>query len=226
MSLSNVIATCAIGATLFSPGLSSRAQSQKEDTGGTCIPVSERAGRPYGCFIVATPRVGQLERATAVWHLETFASRALAEKARGPRGTVLEAFDKVWLFTIAESGWRSSGGVHVAEVGPLPTTQGVEYTAQFMEAVFRPGMKTLVHRHSGPEAWYTVSGETCLETPQGKMIDRPGGSSNVVVPGGPPMELTATGSEVRRALVLILHDSAQPPTMPASDWTPKGLCKG
>ena len=226
MNLSNVIATCAIGATLFSPGLSSRAQSQKEDTGGTCIPVSERAGRPYGCFIVATPRVGQLDRATAVWHLETFATRALAEKARGPRGTVLEAFGKVWLFTIAKSGWRSSGGVHVAEIGPLPTTPGVEYTAQFMEAVFRPGMKTLVHRHSGPEAWYTVSGETCLETPQGKMIDRPGGSSHVVVPGGPPMELTATGSEVRQALVLILHDSAQPPTMPASDWTPKGLCKG
>ena len=226
MSLSNVIATCAIGATLFSPGLSSRAQSQKEDTGGTCIPVSERAGRPYGCFIVATPRVGQLDPAMAVWHLETFATRALAEKARGPRGTVLEAFGKVWLFTIAETGWRSSGGVHVAEVGPLPTTLGVEYTAQFMEAVFRPGMKTLVHRHSGPEAWYTVSGETCLETPQGKMIDRPGGSSHVVVPGGPPMELTATGSEVRQALVLILHDSAQPATMPASDWTPKGLCKG
>ena len=226
MNLSNVIATCAIGAILFSPGLSSRAQSQKEDTGGTCIPVSERAGRPYGCFIVATPRVGQLDRATAVWHLETFATRALAEKARGPRGTVLEAFGKVWLFTIAKSGWRSSGGVHVAEIGPLPTTPGVEYTAQFMEAVFRPGMKTPVHRHSGPEAWYTVSGETCLETPQGKMIDRPGGSSHVVVPGGPPMELTATGSEVRQALVLILHDSAQPPIMPASDWTPKGLCKG
>jgi len=225
LSLRNVIATCAIGATLFSQGLSPRAQSQKEDTGGTCIPVSERAGRPYGCFIAATSRVGQLDRATAVWHLETFASRALAEKARGPRGTVLEAFGKVWLFTIAESGWRSSGGVHVAEVGPLPTTPGVEYTAQFMEAVFRPGMKTLVHRHPGPEAWYTVSGETCLETPQGKMIDRPGGS-HVIVPGGAPMELTATGSEIRQSLVLILHDSAQPPTIPASDWTPKGLCKG
>jgi len=30
----------------------------------------------------------------------------------------------------------------------------------------------------------------------------------------------------RRALVLILHDSTQPATIPASDWTPKGLCKG
>jgi quercetin dioxygenase-like cupin family protein len=220
----NVIAMCAIGATLFLQAPASRAHGQPEDTGGTCIPVSERAGRPYGCFILATERVGRFDRPTAVWHLETFASRAAAEKARGPRGTVLEAFGKVWLFSIAETGWRSSGGVHVAEIGPLPITAGTEYTAQFMEAVFRPGMKTLVHRHPGPEAWYTVTGETCLETPQGKMIDRPGGS-HVIVPGGPPMELTAIGSEIRQSLVLILHDSAQPPTIPASDWTPKGLCK-
>jgi hypothetical protein len=43
--------------------------------------------------------------------------------------------------------------------------------------------------------------------------------------GGPPMHLTATGTETRRALVLILHDASQPATTPASDWTPKGLCK-
>ena len=52
------------------------------------------------------------------------------------------------------------------------------------------------------------------------------GGSHVIVPGGPPMELTATGSEVRQALVLILHDSTEPPTTVAADWTPKGLCKG
>ncbi len=40
------------------------------------------------------------------------------------------------------------------------------------------------------------------------------------------MELTATGSEVRRALVLILHDSSLPATTPATDWTPKRLCTG
>jgi len=36
----------------------------------------------------------------------------------------------------------------------------------------------------------------------------------------------ATGTETRRALVLILHDSTQKPTTPAHDWTPKGLCRG
>ena len=33
-------------------------------------------------------------------------------------------------------------------------------------------MKSAVHRHSGPEAWYTVSGETCLETPDGTQVGR------------------------------------------------------
>ena len=39
------------------------------------------------------------------------------------------------------------------------------------------------------------------------------------------LELTATGNEVRQALVLILHDAAQPHTSMASDWKPKGLCQ-
>lgn len=54
--------------------------------------------------------------------------------------------------------------------------------------------------------------------------DYPGGDP-VIVPSGPPMHLTATGTETRRALVLILHDASQPATTPASDWMPKGLCQ-
>jgi hypothetical protein len=57
------------------------------------------------------------------------------------------------------------------------------------------------------------------------MVGRAAGSQ-VIVPGGPPMELTASGSSTRKALVLILHDSGQPATTPASDWHPKGLCNG
>ena len=43
--------------------------------------------------------------------------------------------------------------------------------------------------------------------------------------GGPPMHLTATGTEQRRALVLILHDSSMHATTPEREWVPKGLCK-
>jgi quercetin dioxygenase-like cupin family protein len=202
----------------------SSAMSQSEGTGGRCVPVSERAGRELGCFVMASNSLGRLGQAPIYWHIDTYPSRAAAEAAKGPRGTVVQSLGKVWLFTIAEPGWRPTSGERVAEIGPLPIDADAAYTAVYMEAVFEPGMKSAVHRHSGPEAWYTLTGETCLETPEGTMIGRAGGEY-VIVPGGPPMELTATGKDVRRAEVLILHDSAKPPGSPAPDWQPKGLCR-
>ena len=188
-----------------------------------CRPVSERTGE-LGCWITAHASLGELPQAPIFWHLDTYPTRAEAEAAKGPRGTVVESLGKVWLLTIDVAGWRPSGGARVAEIGPLPVSPDAKYSAQYMEAIFTPGMTAPAHRHSGPEAWYTLAGETCLETPEGKMVGRAGGS-HVIVPGGPPMHLTATGTETRRALVLILHDSTQPPTTPARDWTPKGLCR-
>ena len=84
-------------------------------------------------------------------------------------------------------------------------------------------MRAAVHRHSGPEAWHTVAGETCLETPEKTYLGRAGGLP-VIVPEGPPMALTATGTETRKAVVLILHDSSKRPTTLTSDWEPKGEC--
>src|SRR2546425_1676319 len=199
------------------------ALGQTGGTGVTCIPVSERAGREFGCFILATQAIGPLESGQAFWHLSTFATRAAAQAAAGPHGKVVESLGTMWLLTIADARWRPSQGTHVATIGPLPVARGVAYTAQYMEAVLRPGMKSLVHRHSGPEAWYTLAGETCLETPAGTLVGRAGGSP-IIVSQGPPMELTATGTDVRRALVLIMHDSAQPATSPAPYWRPTCLC--
>ena len=88
----------------------------------------------------------------------------------------------------------------------------------------RPGMKSSIHRHSGPEAWYTIQGETCLDTPNGTQVGRAGGPP-VIVPGGPPMELTATGTTTRESLVLILHDASRPPTSMESTWKPRGRCQ-
>jgi quercetin dioxygenase-like cupin family protein len=190
---------------------------------GICKPVSERTSE-VGCWISAHESVGQLAASQTFWHLDTYPTRAAAEAAKGPSGTVVESLGKVWLFTIENAGWRPSGGERVAEIGPLPVIAGEKYSAQYMEAIFNPGMTAPAHVHSGPEAWYTLAGETCLETPQGKQIGRAGGEP-VIVPGGPPMHLTATGTEQRRALVLILHDSSKPATTSIHDWTPKGLCK-
>jgi hypothetical protein len=55
-------------------------------------------------------------------------------------------------------------------------------------------------------------------------MDGRAGGQHVIVQAGPPMELTATGTEIRRSLAIVLHDSAQPASVLAPDWTPKGLC--
>jgi quercetin dioxygenase-like cupin family protein len=191
---------------------------------GVCKPVSERTSE-VGCWIIAHDPLGQLAAPQTFWHLDAYPTRAAAEAGKGPRGTVVESLGKVWLLTIEIAGWRPSGGERVAEIGPLPVTAGEKYSAMYMEAIFTPGMTAPAHTHSGPEAWYTLAGETCLETREGKQVGRAGGPP-VIVPDG-PMHLTAIGKEQRRALVLILHDSSKPPTtlVHDHDWTPKGLCK-
>lgn len=203
--------------------LTALAASQQAFAQTRCLPVGQRTGE-LGCWITASDPLGTLSPQPMFWHLDSYGTRAAAEAAKGSRGTVVESLGRVWLFTIAEAGWRPSDGMRVAEIGPLLTSSDASYTAQYMEAIFTPGMTAPAHRHSGPEAWYTLTGETCLETPEGKIVGRAGGQ-HVIVPGGPPMHLTATGTETRRALVLILHDSSQPATTLAHDWTPKGLCR-
>ncbi|MGH9704137.1 MAG: hypothetical protein ACRD4K_12255 [Candidatus Acidiferrales bacterium] len=190
---------------------------------GVCKPVSERTAE-IGCWILSDQAVGKIEPAHIFWHLDVYPTRAEAEKAKGPRGTVVESLGKVWLLTIEKTGWRPAvPGERIAEIGPLPVTSGEQYSALFMEAISSPGMTSAIHFHSGPEAWFTLAGETCLETPSGKLVGRAGGPP-MIVPGGPPMLLTSTGTEQRRALTLILHETSKPPTTVIHDWKPKGLC--
>lgn len=192
---------------------------------GICRPVSERTRvGDVGCWIIARGSMGQIAEPQVFWHLDAFPTRAAANAAKGPRGIVVESYDKVWLLTIEAKGWRSPGAERVNEIGPLPIVAGRGYAVQYMEATFDPGMTAPSHEHPGPEAWHTLAGETCLETPDGKFVGRAGGPP-VIIPAGPPMHLTATGTEQRRALVLILHDASHNPTAPRRDFVPKGLCK-
>jgi quercetin dioxygenase-like cupin family protein len=93
-----------------------------------------------------------------------------------------------------------------------------------MEAAFPPGrgLQTSVHRHSGPEAWYLVSGAQCLRTPDATTILRTGETGFVA--SGPPMMLTSVGPDTRRALVLVLHDSKEPWMTVTTDWQPTASC--
>ena len=185
---------------------------------------TSRAADGPGAKTLATVPVAELPRAPIYWHLDTYPTRAEADAATGPRSTVVETFAKVWLFTIAEADWRPAGGMRVATIGPLRARPEGRYTASYMQAATSPGFQTDVHQHGGPEALFTLSGEVCVETPDGKSVGRAGGEP-LLINGDVPMQLTSVGSEVRRSLVLILHDAAQPWKVPtASPWVPKGLC--
>src|SRR4249920_2343032 len=70
-----------------------------------CRPVSERTGE-LGCWITANAALGQLPQPPIYWLLDTYPTRAEAEAAKGPRGTVVESIGKVWLLTIDVAGWR------------------------------------------------------------------------------------------------------------------------
>lgn len=192
--------------------------------GDPCKPVAQRT-QEVGCWILADDAIGRLSSSKVFWYLDAYATRAAAQADKGPHGIVVESMGKILLMTIEQEGWKSAHGTRLGAVGPIPITAGTRYSAQFMEAVFPPGMMAPEHFHSGPEAWFNIAGETCLETSDGRMqVGRPGGPS-VVVPEGLSMHLTATGTEERRSIVLILHDSSKPPTTMTHDWTAKGLCK-
>lgn len=128
--------------------------------GGCNTPVSHRPSE-IGCYFTASEALGVVGQGPVFWHLYTYPTRGAAEAAKGAHGTVVESFGQVWLYRIAEERWRPAGGERVAVIGPLAVTSGKHYTARYMEAVFVPGMKSAIHRHSGPEAWYVLGGAQC-----------------------------------------------------------------
>ena len=210
--------------TLLIAALLTCAAPAAAQTQGTCIPVAQRGDLELGCFITATTELAPLSRDSAwYWHLDTFRGRGAAERERTARGTVVESLGYTWLFTIADSTWRTTDGYRVATIGPLPLVDATQLAAVYMEGVFQPGMASVVHRHPGMEAWHTLTGSMCLETPSGAE-HRSAGESGPIVAAGLPMELTGTGRELRRSVVLILQDAALPRATPAHDWTPRGLC--
>ena len=193
-------------------------------TGVTCEPVAQRGDRTLGCYITARESLGHVPAdAILYWHIDSFPTLAAAEAARSGRATAVSSLGSAWLFTLADSAWHSKTGHHVAIVGPVPVVAADSLAAVYMEGIFEPGMKTLAHRHPGAEAWYTLAGAQCLETPEGKIVQR-AGESGMIVPAGVPMMLVGIGTTVRRSLVLILQDASQPRSIPAMDWVPAGLC--
>ena len=199
------------------------AAAQAQATSRLC---SGQAGETPGpACLVAHENLGALPAGPLYWTIDAFPDVETATRAKPPHGAVVQAFGQVWLFDVGGKGKVLPGGRHVADVGPLPLDEGAAgaFSVEYLKSTFTPGMTAPVHIHSGPEAFYAVSGGSCLETPDGAQVARGAGHS-LMVRRGPPMLLMAIGSETRQGFALILHQDGSPPTTLTSDWTPKGLC--
>ena len=174
----SIVGSWAIG---FAVTSGARAQSKPLVS---CKLASERTGTE-GCWIVANHPIGGLQNPT-YWILDVLPNKAAARNVRDHNTTVIEALGKVWLMTLSGERipkpnpqatrvavigplWVTPGNVLTKNVtGPMSEEPGRQYTAQYMEAILEPGAVSRTHTHSGPEAFYTESGESCLETPAAK----------------------------------------------------------
>jgi quercetin dioxygenase-like cupin family protein len=189
----------------------------------SCDDLPPGAPRPaYGCFNIARVEELTFRDSTVYWFLYTFPARSAADAARTPTGVVVEEEGRIWLNELASVAPRTQAGTLIARVGPLVLSPAPSYTAIYSYAVMTPGQRSRVHTHPGPEGWYVLAGEQCLETSVGVFRGRAG--ETVVVPGNVPMELYITGSTLRRALVVVVHDSRQPRGTPSA-WIPPGACR-
>jgi len=204
-------------------------QAQARDSTGhehltevACVDVPLGAKRPeFGCFNVGTVTGLHFKQASVYWHLRAFPNRKSADAAKSATGIVVEENGRVWLSEFGPRTPAPRGGEAIAVVGPLQLPAAKGYAAVLSYAVMRPGDNSRVHTHPGPEGWYVLAGEQCLETPAGANRARAGGT--MTVPPNVPMELNVTGKTLRRAFALVIHDSTQQRGVP-SNWKPSGAC--
>jgi quercetin dioxygenase-like cupin family protein len=191
-------------------------------TGVACVDVPAGEKRPaFGCFNVGTVSGLHFSQPAVYWHLRAFTSRKAADAVKSATGIVVEEDGRVWLSEFGPRNAVPRGGEAIAVVGPLQLPAATSYAAVLSYAVMRPGDSSRVHTHPGPEAWYVLAGEQCLETPAG--ATRAGAGATMTVGSNIPMELNVTGATVRRAFALVIHDAVQPRGIPA-DWKPSGAC--
>jgi quercetin dioxygenase-like cupin family protein len=197
-----------LATTAFLTLLSRTAWAQFEPSCARDSP--ERRGG-VGCSLVEDKLLPLMPRGPLFWHIDRFDSGARAEAAVGPTSIALEAHGAWWLLSIESDTADHHSGLHVAQVELPALPSASRYSMLVMSAHIPAGLTSHVHHHSGVEAFYVVEGEQCLET-QARNYKMPKGGS-LAIPAGVVMRLVATGATPRRALAVIVYDSAQPPTM-------------
>jgi quercetin dioxygenase-like cupin family protein len=170
-----------------------------------CIPDSpERHGEP-GCSTLEDRPLPSLGTEPLFWHIDEFTTLEAAQRQSSAVSSALSAHGKFWLATVGPKSSDHHGGVHRADIGPLPIDDDRPRSMMLMSAYFLPQQITTIHVHSGPEAIFVVEGEQCMRLKNSAVHTSPGGSA--IAPAGEVMQLSATGTGPRRALVLVLHES-------------------
>jgi quercetin dioxygenase-like cupin family protein len=189
---------------------------------GQCAePAADNRGKA-GCFLIAEMSLG-VRQVPVWWHLYEFPSEREATDAASKVPNALSAVShgKAWLHILAGAKAPSlgAGAIHRATVGPLVTPGSGALVARFMESIFTPGMRTRVHSHPGPEAFYVIEGEQCLETPATHAKLRPG--ETFIVPPGSHVQAAAKG---RKNILLVLHREGSAWMTMTPEWKPSQYC--
>lgn len=164
---------------------------------------------------VAEKKVSQLPSGPLFWRIDNFPTLAQAQAAAGPTALAAEVAGKVWLFTLGPPGGSSPGGGKVAEIGPVPPVSAPEYLLRINSAGGAPGAKTRVHSHPGSETFYVLAGELSQKTPHGVSRIAAGQSMLGHAPGT-PMQVSSSGADDLRVLVMFLADATKPFSSPAT----------
>lgn len=183
----------------------------------TCGPNSPERRGEIGCSVIENKALPDGLEEPLFWHIDRFDSLKRAQAAAGAASVAFDAGGTSWLSTIETQTSDHHGGRHVAQVGPLRLPRASRYGVQVQSAVFKPGMYSLAHHHSGVEAVYVVAGEACYETPAQAHKLRQGETH--ALDAGTPMRAVVTGSQVRHVLAVIVYDAAQSPTTRMEEGT-------
>lgn len=182
----------------------------------------ERRGEE-GCTILATRLLADPLPKEIYWHLDRFNSLDAAAKAAGPNGVAVEAHGDFWLLTIGGADEFDNGGRHIAKIGPLVPPSAERYTMRVLSSLLKPGATTPIHVHPGPEVFYIIDGEQCIEMPE-KSLHLIAGQS-FAVPTDKVHRGRVIGSKARRALALLLYDGAYPATRDLGNSQQLAQCK-
>jgi quercetin dioxygenase-like cupin family protein len=182
----------------------------------------ERRGEE-GCTILTNrPLIGSLTK-TVYWHIDRFDSLETAMKAAGPNSVATEAHGSFWLLTVEMRAEDCRAGQHVNRIGPLTLPPSDQYLMRVLSSLLEPGSTTPIHKHSGPEVFYVVDGEQCIEMSEAGQHLSVGQS--FIVPGNTIHRGRVIGSKARRALALVLYNAAYPASYDLDNATPIVSCK-